>query len=138
MYSPHERVHFLGFLPPGSGSASVHADLDPGSISLCGSECETLVYKKNRDSDSQHLHWLYLPTYLHFCLLENVSANILILPKSLPVLTEFKVWNITLQVCSVADPHLLFWGYGSGSGIPKMSIWIRIQWRRKITPTNFN
>ena len=28
---------FYAFLPPGSGSASVHADPDPGGISLCGS-----------------------------------------------------------------------------------------------------
>ena len=36
-YSPNEPVYFLGFLPRGSRSASVHADPDPGGISLCGS-----------------------------------------------------------------------------------------------------
>ena len=32
---------FWAFLPP--GSASVHADPDPGGITLCGSGSETLV-----------------------------------------------------------------------------------------------
>ena len=35
LYSTNEPVNFLGFLPPESGS--VHADPDPGGISLCGS-----------------------------------------------------------------------------------------------------
>ena len=35
LYSPHEPVHFLVFLPPGSGYASFHADPNPGGISLC-------------------------------------------------------------------------------------------------------
>ena len=39
LYSPNELVYFLGFFPPGSGSASVLADPvpDPEGISLCGS-----------------------------------------------------------------------------------------------------
>ena len=34
----------LAFLPPGFGSVSVHADPDPGGISLCGSRSETLIW----------------------------------------------------------------------------------------------
>ena len=34
LFSPNEPEHFLGFLPPGTGSASVHADPDPGGISF--------------------------------------------------------------------------------------------------------
>ena len=37
LYSPNEPVHILGSFSPGSGSASVHVDLDPGGIPLCGS-----------------------------------------------------------------------------------------------------
>ena len=44
LYSPNEPVYFLGFLPPGSESASVHTDPDPGGISLCGSGSETLLW----------------------------------------------------------------------------------------------
>ena len=43
LYSSNAFVHFLGFLPlgSGSGSESVHADPDPGGKTLSGSE--TLV-----------------------------------------------------------------------------------------------
>ena len=41
LYSSNAFVHFLGFLPLGSGSESVHADPDPGGKTLSGSE--TLV-----------------------------------------------------------------------------------------------
>ena len=40
LYSSNAFVHFLGFLPlgSGSGSESVHADPDPGGKTLSGSE----------------------------------------------------------------------------------------------------
>ena len=42
LYSPHEPVHFLGFFTPGSESASIHADPDPGGLFKCGSGYATL------------------------------------------------------------------------------------------------
>ena len=43
LFNPYETEHFLGFLPPGSGSASVHADTGPEGISLSESGSETLT-----------------------------------------------------------------------------------------------
>ena len=56
LYSPNEPVYFLGFIPPESGSASVHAEPDPGGISLCGSGSVTL------NPDPQH--WLALYCFI--------------------------------------------------------------------------
>ena len=54
-YPPNEPIYFLDFLPPGSGSTSVHADPDPEGISLCGSGSETLFEREKNAWQCQAL-----------------------------------------------------------------------------------